>query len=194
MDEREDQQIDPAVLRLARFKGRQLAGKYGFAGDDAEDIQQELLLDYLKRSLSFDAHRCNRRTFARLVFDHHAAALIEAQTAGCRDHRLCRISLDQVAGQHQSRGPEQVEWRVGKPCERRFSESRFNTKLDVERTLIRLPAVLASICRLLMVCDSAVEVAAKAGISRATLYRRVHQARNAFIEAGWADREARTPT
>ncbi len=45
-----------------------------------------------------------------------------------------------------------------------------------------------------MVCDSAVEVAAKAGISRATLYRRVHQARNAFIEAGWADREARTPT
>ena len=88
-------QIDPDILQLTRIKSRRLAGRYGFARHDVEDIQQELLLDYLQRSSSFDAHRCTRRTFALLVINNRIATLIEAKQAACRDYRACRISLDQ---------------------------------------------------------------------------------------------------
>ena len=172
MDGKEHQpgQVDPAILRLARFKGKQLAGSYGFAEHDAEDIQQELLLDLLKRWPSYDSRRCSPRTFARLVFDHCIAALIEAQTSTCRDYRLCRASLDQFHDGQERGTPrsEQVEGRSSPQRDWLSHEFRLNVKIDVERTLCVLPGALATLCRLLMKCDSAAEVAAKAGISRAT--------------------------
>jgi DNA-directed RNA polymerase specialized sigma24 family protein len=188
MDETEhQQQVDPAILRLARFKGHQLAGKFGFARHDDEDIQQDLLLDYLRRSRSFESHRCSRRTFGQRVINNRVATLIEAQKAACRDHRVQRISLDQSPDdQTDSNLPrlDQILFRVAKPCSQRSADSQLNLRLDVERILIRLPSALVSICRLVMACDSAMDVAATAGISRATLYRRLGQVRAAFAEAG----------
>jgi DNA-directed RNA polymerase specialized sigma24 family protein len=183
-EKRDDQQVDPAIVQFARFKGRQLAGRYGFPRHDAEDIQQELLLDYLQRSKSFDSHRCNRRSFARLVVNHRVATLLKAQKAACRDPRVCRSSLDESAG-----GPSLAQ-RGEILRDLRSVESNLNLRLDVERILRCLPAALMSICRLLMVCDSAVDAASRAGISRATLYRRLQEVRRAFAEAGWVDTEA----
>ncbi len=189
MDETDQgQQLDPAILRLARFKGRQLAGKYGFARHEDEDIQQELLLDYLQRSRSFDSHRCSHQTFTRLVVNNRRGRLIEAQKARCRDYRLCRISLDQPfdppGGPHSPR-LDQILVIIARPCGWRSLESQLNLRVDVERILIRLPAGLMKVCRLLMAGDSAVDVAAMVGVSRATLYRRLEHVRAAFVKAGF---------
>ncbi len=189
MDERDHgQQVDPAILRLARLKGRQLAGKYGFARYDEEDIQQDLLLDYLQRASSFDPHRCNRRTFARRVFDNRVATIIEAQKAACRDYRRRRISLDQSPDRldgPQSPRLDQVLLTVNGACGSQSLAARLNRKLDVERTLIRLPVVLLRVCRLLMAGDTAAVVADTAGTSRATVYRRLELVRAAFVKAGF---------
>jgi DNA-directed RNA polymerase specialized sigma24 family protein len=186
-EKRDSQQLDPAIVQFARFKARQLAGKYGFARHDAEDIQQDLLLDYLRRSRSFDSHRCSRRTFGRLVIDNHIAAIIAGQRAACRDHRICPFSFDH-------RDEDLVQPQLGEILrDQRLAESLLNLQLDVDRMLLQLPAALIRICRLLMVCDSAVDAAARAGISRATLYRRLQEIRRSFVEAGWADEEAQPP-
>ena len=172
MDEHySEQQIDPGILKLTRFKSRRLAGKYGFARHDAEDIEQELLLDFLQRSKSFDAHRCSRRTFARLVINHRVATIIDAGRAACRDYRAGVISLNQV--------PDGISEAVGVD-----GTESLNLKLDVQRALCRLPAALAHLCRVLMVSETCAEAAAATGMSRPTLYRKIRAVRGLITEAG----------
>ena len=78
--------------------------RYGFERSDAEDIEQDLLLDYLKRSKSFDARRCDPRTFAQHLVNHHAATIVEARRAGCREYRarpaISRSALRPSGGSH----------------------------------------------------------------------------------------------
>lgn len=180
-----DDQIDPAILGLTRFKSRSLAGKYGFERHDVEDIQQELALDYLQRSRSFDAHQCSHRTFARLVINNRIATIIEARRAACRDYHACRISLDQPREHLVGNSSE-----IGAPSETKSSsrgcsyDESLNTRLDVQRILGLLPAALVHLCHLLMECDTCAEAAAKAEISRATLYRQIAKIRAVFLKQG----------
>lgn len=170
MDEDNQQLIDPAILRAARFRASRLAGRFGFARDELRDIEQELLVDYLARSRSFDAKRCTPRTFARMVFNHRTASLIHSKRAACRDYRrTAEWSRDLW---------EDAE--LQDRADTATSEHRLNLRLDVERRIQSLPPAIATICRLLIACDSAAEAAALAGISRATLYRRLQVARVAF--------------
>jgi RNA polymerase sigma-70 factor (ECF subfamily) len=191
------QQVDPRILRLARLKGRELSGKYGFARHDAEDIQQELILDYLQRLKSFDAKRCHRRTFAHLVINNRVRTLIATQKAACRDYRVCQTSLDQTLDRqddpHTALDRAMLSAATGLR-DRQSTESKLNLRLDVEGVLLRLPPALVKVCSLVMMCDSAMDVALRAGISRATLYRRLHQVRRVFADAGWVDDKARSPT
>jgi RNA polymerase sigma factor (sigma-70 family) len=193
MDEKErHEQIDPIILRLARFKGHQLAGKYGFARHDAEDIQQNLLLDYLQRSMAFDSHRCSHRSFARLVVNNRISSLLETQKAACRDHRVRQVSLDQSPDETSQ--VDRILSRTGNPCDRRSLESRLNLRLDIKRILSRLPTTLSQLCRLLVACDSHAEAAARAGISRATLYRRIKELQAVFIQGGMHGSLPRRPS
>ncbi len=190
MDESNHQQLlDPTIFRLTRFKARQLAGRFGFAYHDVEDIQQDLLLDFLCRSRRFDSHRCSRRTFARFVVNNRVAALVQARKAACRDHRVDRLSLDHPIGQQDGSGfPSFSGADIANQRRWMSLESQLNLRLDVAGVLIRLPAALVDVCRLLMVSDSATDAAAKAGISRATFYRRIAKVRTAFAEAGLGGR------
>jgi DNA-directed RNA polymerase specialized sigma24 family protein len=187
MDEQDCQeQIDADILRLTSIKSRQLAGKYGFASYDAEDIQQDLLLDYLRRLPSFNAHRCSRRTFARLVVHNRVSTLIAERKAGCRDYRACRVSVDQPlhAQNPYSGDTGGAHLWVADPNTGSLFETRLTLYLDVEQILTQLPGPLVSLCRLLMVCETSSEAAARSGISRATLYRRIQQVRAEFDRAG----------
>jgi RNA polymerase sigma factor (sigma-70 family) len=183
VDEQEfHQQIESDVLRFTRIKSRQLAGKYGFARHDAQDIQQDLLLDYLKRAPCYNAHRCNPRTFARLVVRNRVSTLIEERSAACRDYR--QVSVDRT---RDSQGPNSLEnYAAGSRVAGRHAgfEARLNLRIDVERALTRLPRPLEGLCRLFMTCETSFEVAARAGISRATLYRQLGKVRAAFTQAG----------
>lgn len=177
------QQIDPGILHYARIKSRQLAGRFGFERYERDDIEQELLLDYLKRSRSFDADRCSPRTFASRIINNRIATILEARKAKCRDYRVQRVYL---SSQFDPSSPElgSMLATVGWQANRSLPEDRLNLRLDLERTLTALPAALVSLCRLLVICDSAVEAAALAGMSRATLYRQLRSLRIALSEAG----------
>jgi RNA polymerase sigma factor (sigma-70 family) len=176
-------QIGSDILRLIRTKSRQLAGKYGFAIYDGEDVEQELLLDYLKRAPSFKPDLCSRIGFARMIVRNSVSTLIDQRAAACRDYRARRIPVDlHRDGQSLNHGDTPNSW-LADPNTRSVFE-KLNLRIDVEQVLMRLPVALATICRLLMVCETSSEAASRAGISRATLYRQIHQVRALFAQAG----------
>ena len=63
-----DEGIDPYAVEIIRFKARQLVGQAGFTVADREDLEQELILDLLRRMPKYDSKRAKRNTFiARMV-------------------------------------------------------------------------------------------------------------------------------
>jgi hypothetical protein len=180
------QQIDPAIIRLARFKSGQLAGRYGLAEYDAEDIQQDLLLDYLCRCKSYDARRCNHFTFARLVIDNCIATIIETRTASCRNHGTRPVSLDEQLDRHDPNSAAFAETLIDPQT--RSLEAQLNLFLDIDRFLSCLPAGLVRICRSIMVCDTCVTAAAKVGLSRATFYRQIRSMRKELSRGGLGEK------
>jgi RNA polymerase sigma factor (sigma-70 family) len=184
MDEHKNDQIDPDVLRLARAKSWQLAGKYGFRLYDAEDIQQELVLDYLRRLRSFKPNRCNRRTFAALVIRNRISTLIAERSASSRGYRACHIAIEPTDCPFSDLVLTRIAFSaLTDHREGIFPEERRVQQIDTTRVLEHLATPLRRICGLLMICDDISEVAYKAGISRATLYRRLVAIRAAFLQA-----------
>jgi len=177
-----DDHLDPHAYRYVAFKSHQLAGRYGFSRDDAEDIQQELLLDLLRRSRSYDGRRCARQTFAHRVVENRASDLIAFQTAACRDFRICRLSLDapvgSIHGEPFTLADMIADTRPG------HTECDWRLRWDVRQAIAALPEEHAAICKLLLLGENALSVAARTRASRATLYRRLRKIRRHFDEAG----------
>jgi len=62
------QGIDDYAVQLIKYKARQLVGRVGFTESDREDLEQEMVLDLLRRLPKFDPKRAGRNTFiARIV-------------------------------------------------------------------------------------------------------------------------------
>lgn len=191
-DDRTKKYVDDSTLRFIQYKARQLAGRYGFGPDEVEDIQQNLTVRCLERMRRFDSRRANPRTFARLVIHREIANIIESQKAHCRDYRLGQIPLNTPTFADAASAQELAEVRLegagnleGLP---RTLNWDLSVRLDVERVVATLPQDLQRICQLLMVLDRLAEVAKAAGISRATLYRRVCTVRVVFEQAGFGRR------
>ena len=49
-----DDGIDPYAAGLIRFKARQLVGQAGFTASDRNDLEQDLILDLLRRLPKYD--------------------------------------------------------------------------------------------------------------------------------------------
>ncbi len=64
------------------------------AGMEIEDIEQELMLDYLSRIQSFDPEKSCRNTFADRILRHKCAEMIKAATAQKRNGGLQATSLN----------------------------------------------------------------------------------------------------
>jgi DNA-directed RNA polymerase specialized sigma24 family protein len=122
--------------------------------------------------------------FARMIVRHRVSTLIDERAARCRDYHACLFSIDQPRDSQNLNSRDTVNSCLTDLRTGSVLGEKQTLRLDVERILMRLPAALATICRLLMICETNSEVAAKAGMSRATLYRQIQQVRKAFAQAG----------
>lgn len=182
-DDRSTHSLDDETLGFVRFKARQIAGRYGFHRDEFEDVQQTLIAHCLERMARFDSRRGSPHTFASIVINRGIATIIESQKARCRDYRLCQ-SFDSLPDLGKSIAEGEDYSRLASYS--RSFEQTFLT-LDVQRTVAVLPPELRRICHLLMVIDRLAGVAKAAGVSRATLHRRMRSIRAAFVQARLSD-------
>ncbi len=185
-DESIAQLISPTILRFIRFKSQSLSRQYGFGFHDCEDLEQSLFLDLLKRTKYFRNDRCGFRTFSQRVVSHHVATIVEARLAACRDYRLS-VSLDQLLSEegHLERAERTPRGSSVIQGGKQSVLTKMNMHLDVQRVISILPPDLRMLSNLLKVCETHEEAIKKAGISRATFYRRFRKIREAFESAGY---------
>jgi RNA polymerase sigma-70 factor (ECF subfamily) len=188
--------IEPSIQAVIRFKAAQLVRSgYGYSPDDRDDLQQDLWLDAFVRSRKYDPTRSSRGTFVNRLVSNHAATLLEARTAGCRDYRACTRSLDEPVGQDgvaafgQTLSTDEYESRIGHASMSSVQHSEM--RADVESVIASLSPDLASVAELLM-SMGVVDVARRLKVSRATVYRRISHIREVFEAAGFRSAYSRS--
>ena len=196
--------LDDYAVRLIRCKARQLVGRAGFVEADRHDIEQDMMIDLLRRLPRFDPAIAQRQTFIVRIVEHRVATIIEAQKAGLRDFRRCAGSLDERRTDHDGAagdGPpvldEKEYLRETLAAVDRESDLH-HLRIDLERVFADLPDDLRDLCVRLQ-ASTVSEVSRETGVPRGTLYEAIARLRTRFERAGVAayldgsDRNGRAP-
>ncbi len=162
---------------VIRHKAWQLIGKYGFTRDDYDDLQQDMMLDLLRRLGKYDPDRAALSTFVSRIVDRKISNLIRHRRQEKRDYRRQVCPLDaQVEDQDgQPRGLDEIlsQDTYDQEVERhdRPETERGDLKLDMSLALDDLPAELRDLARRLQTRTVA-EIARDLGVPRSSLYEK----------------------
>ena len=184
--------IDPYAVRLIKYKARQLIGKAGFTASDRDDLEQELILDLLRRLPKFNPKRAQLNTFIARVVEHKIASLIEARKAGIRDYRRCPFSLNDRFEDEEGRSVERVDtfdqedYLLRTGAQSRPSDELSALTIDVAAVVKTLPPELRELCRRLK-AESVTEISRDTGVPRGTIYEGIKRLREIFEDAGLRD-------
>lgn len=193
--------LDGYARDVIRHKARQLIGKYGFTRDDYDDLQQEMMLDLLRRLGKYDPSRAGLSTFVARIVDRKVSTLIRHQRQEKRDYRRPVCSLDaQVEDQDgQARGLDEVLSQDAFDDEiarhDRPQAERLDLRLDLSLVLDELPDDLRQLA-LRLQTRTVAEIARELGVPRSTLYEKgIARLRKIFEDKGLREYlgEARHP-
>lgn len=175
---------------VIRHKAWQLIGKYGFTLDDYNDLQQEMMLDLLRRVGKYDPDKAALSTFVARIVDRKISTLIRHQRQEKRDYRRQVCPLDaQIEDQDgQARGLDEIlsqdayDEEVGRH-DRPESERR-DLRFDLTLVLDELPDDLRQLASRLQTRTVA-EIARELGVPRSTLYEKgIARLRKIFEDKG----------
>ena len=190
--DKHDDGIDPYAVQLIKYKARQLVGQAGFTVSDRDDLEQELVLDLLRRLPKFDSERAQLNTFIARVVEHRIATLIEARKAGIRDYRRCPFSLNDRFEDEEGRSVERVDtldqedYLLRTGAQSRPADELSALTIDVAAVLERLPLELRELCRRLK-AESVTEISRDTGVPRGTIYESIKKLREIFEDARLKD-------
>jgi RNA polymerase sigma-70 factor (ECF subfamily) len=175
------------VLRYARriisHKARQLARAPGFTRSDRQDLEQELILELLRRLPGFNPRKANPKTFVAWTLDQKTKNLLRQHTFGLRDyHREERSLNEQVISEAGVKvelsetitQEEPDRWR-GRP--ERSPQEQWELAHDVKVMLDNLPEHLRVLCQYLKY-DTVPGAARRMGVSERTIYVWLKKVRN----------------
>ena len=190
--DKHDDGIDPYAVRLIKYKARRLIGQAGFSVSDRDDLEQEMILDLLRRLPKYNPKRAQLNTFIARVVEHRIATLIEARKAGIRDYRRCPYSLNDRFEDEEGRSVERVEtldqedYLLRTGAQSRPADELSALAIDVAAVLERLPPELRELCRRLGT-ETVTEISRDAGVPRGTIYESIKELREIFEDAGLKD-------
>ena len=178
--------IDEYAANFIRYKARQMVRRPEFSKSDLEDLEQEMVLDLLKRLPKYDPERAARNTFAARVIDHKVATIIQYRRRAkraCRNIRSLNVLVKDPDGKYVESVhmvDEQARLRrVG--IVKRPEGELLDIRLDVKTLLTGLPDNMRRVCEFLRFA-SITEVSQVTGIPRATIYDRMKRLRVTLCE------------
>lgn len=89
--------VDSYAAFFISIKAKTMIRTGLFSPDDREDIEQELMMAYLKDEGNFKGDRAEKDVFTRMVINHRSIQMIREITTDKRKVRLKEVSLDQPA-------------------------------------------------------------------------------------------------
>ena len=184
--------VEDYAVRLIRYKARRLIGQAGFTPSDREDLEQELVLDLLRRLPKYNPKRAKLNTFIARIVEHRIASLIEAQKAGIRDYRRCGGSLNDRYEDEEGRSVERVDtidqedYLLRTGAQSRPWDELSALAIDVAAVLEALPPELRELCRRLK-AETVTEISRDTGVPRGTIYESIKKLREIFEDAGLRD-------
>lgn len=191
---RYDGVLNDYAVKLIKTTARQLTRQHGFSTSDRDDIEQELAIRLLEKLPKHDPSRASLETFITLVINHLAKALLRAQM---RKREFSKaISLDEPIPTDPEGDitlldvTDHENFLVQTGMIPRSGEQQIVLEIDTATMIDSLPETLRDTC-LLLTQETVSEVAAKLGVHRDTIYKRLAQIRKHFNDKGLTDpREA----
>jgi RNA polymerase sigma-70 factor (ECF subfamily) len=183
--------LDENAVKLIRHKARQLVGRAGLVAADRDDLEQDMVMDLLRRLPRFDPAKAKRETFIARIVEHRVATIIETQKAGLRDYRCNAGSLDErradEGGGTGDMPPvlDQDSYRRETLEAARQDEDLRDLRRDMAMVVEDLPSDLRELCRRLLT-STVSEVSRETGVPRGTIYESVQKLRSRFEKAGLA--------
>ena len=186
-DDREG--LNAYAMGLIKWKAENLVGRAGLTVSDQDDVEQELVMDLLKRLPRFDPRRGGINTFVSRVVKHRVATIIGDQMIAMRDYRKRGPSLNETVENGDEEPMEHVDsidqeeymhrmGRVARPL-----EEAQELAIDVGRLISELPPDLAEIC-LHLQTKGITDVARDLGVTRSTVRAAIARMRPLFEQAG----------
>ncbi len=179
--------IDDYAVRRVRHHARHLSKCVGKGLYDIEDIEQELILDLLRRLPWFDSTKSCLRTFIANVVRNGASMFRDQAQAQKRGANIRHCSLHEPVSwkdggeplllidtidSSRSLWPDGTSW-----------DARSDIRIDVSRAVSRLPEPLAKLAKRLAT-ETVLGISRNSGPPRDAIYYAIRKLREAFTEAG----------
>lgn len=180
--------LDEFVVRVTRKYVRRLVGRGGFTATDREDLEQQILLEALRRLRQFDPARGKRESFVARIVETTASTLLLRRRAPCRDWRRCASLHDRVPDADGRsveiwRTLEQDVGRAARGVSSADRADREDLRVDVAAAVATLPPELRRLCAALA-CGTVGGAARASGIPRRTARGRTDRIRAHFERCG----------
>lgn len=178
--------VPARVVRNVRFKAKQLARRRAVPGMDADDLEQDLMLDLLQRRDRYDPNRASFETFAEHIVNHRIATLT-SPTGRLRAERTM-TSLDAPIGcDDEGDAVSLIDIMPARSGLYADESDEPETPIGLRHDVIRFRAALKPGLRRyanILGDENASEAARVAGVHRSTVYVRIAEMRSAAIAAG----------
>ena len=183
--------VNDYAASLIESKSRFLIGHHGFREDEREDLEQDLLLDYLRRIPKYDPKRAKRSTFIARIVRNKIASIIEARKAAKRSYRTPVYSLtgwvkDRTNGFIQRIETVDADNYLLRRGRRRQREEVLDLRIDLDRATDLLTPELRDLCRRLE-HQTPTEISRATGVPRGTITDRIRKVRMVFEQRGLRD-------
>ncbi len=178
--------FDDSTINLIHSKARELVSYAGFSSTDLEDIEQELALHVLDRLRLFNQEKSQLNTYLFNVLNQRLIMMLRANYSLKRDIRKTvslddAISPDSINNDAILETTDNEDFLLLTGVIPLSMENHLILQIDIANFIDTLPENLQDTCRLLMertVTDTAREL----GIHRDTVYKRLKDIRNHFID------------
>lgn len=158
---------DPRVRSMIRRTVRRMLTQEVFAGQEPEDLEQDLFLALLQGLPRFDAKIAHHNVFVRTIINRTVGNMLRRSQA--KKRRGVRHDLTEEPLDVRNRSPAQQDLAI-----------------DLQQALSRQPEHLANLAELLK-SHTLAEAARILGLPRSTLQRWVARLAKACTEAHWKD-------
>lgn len=169
--------LDRFAWGIIRRKAREIVRRSGLAGQDHDDLVQELALRLLQSLPTFDPNKAHFKTFVTTVVERSAAKVLRHHKAQKRSHGSV-ASLEQLIEDNGEEEPAEL-------AVDRQRQQQLDLHLDVQELLAGLPADLQDLAGRLQE-QTLTEIAREGRVARSTLQRRRDKLRRCLRGANFA--------